>query len=354
MRESGSDPGERAPRSSSPRRAPAAALCCFALGSALSGAIVRPRLPEGGEPGGRAEIKLAHLRSSTARYDTLFLGSSRTFRGLSPRVFDAVTAEAGAPTSSFNLGVPGTRATEVLRLLERLSRVRPDGWRTVFVDPEGFEVLLDESNYLSRPVIDWHDLETTRLVCDYIRETERGRSRRKLWMHGVSCAYHLAGVGRALPWVDGWLGIEADPERIAETLGPLGDGYVPQERGMRRGFRRELDEYAGRVADLEAAPLAAAAPQAVFLFREIERRIEALGARAVFMAQPGLYLNSDLVQAARAGAVDTLLRFDEPARFPDLYEPAARFDANHLNALGAERFTRHLAEAYLALERSGP
>ena len=356
----------RAPQRSATRRrfasrgsAPAAALACFALGGLLAAVLLGPALPEGAEPDARSEIKLEHLRREGARYDTLFVGSSRTFRGFSPQVFDAATAAAGAPTCSFNLGVPGSRATEIARLLERVAQIRPGGWRTIFVDPEGFEVLLDEENYLSRPVIDWHDLETTLLVCGYIRESQGARAGvlRKLWMHWVSCAYHVAGVGRALPWVDGLLGIEADAERRAQTLGPLGDGYVPQERELKRGFRKELEEYDGRVAELGlAAPdgPTRAAPQAVRVFQGIERQIEALGARPVFVAQAGLYLNGDLVAAAESGALATLLRFDQPEHFPDLYGVEARFDSNHLNALGAERFTRHLAAAFLALGEGGP
>ena len=346
---------ERAPgRAAGGEGAPAGALFCFALGGLLGAALLAPLLPVGAEPDARAEIKLAHLRRAGAAYDTLFVGSSRTFRGFSPEVFDAATAAAGAPTRSFNLGVPGSRATEISRLLERVAEIRPGGWRTVFVDPEGFEVLLDEENYLSRPVIDWHDLETTWLVCDYIRETQSGSAGLfgKLRMHAVSCAYRLARVGRALPWVDGWLGIEADPERVEETLGPLRDGYVPQGRELKRGFKKELEEYAGRVAELGQATPGRPAPQALRVFQEIARQIEALGARPIFVAQSGLYLNGDLVAAAESGALATLLRFDQPERFPDLYEIEARFDSNHLNALGAERFTRHLAAAYLA--EAGP
>jgi hypothetical protein len=43
------------------------------------------------------------------------------------------------------------------------------------------------------------------------------------------------------------------------------------------------------------------------------------------------------------------VRLDQPQRFPDLFAFEARYDFNHLNALGAERFTRHLADAWLAL-----
>ena len=343
----------------------AVALACFAGGLVASTWLLRPGLPAGGPPDERVEIKLAHLAAHPDRYDTLFVGSSRTFRGFVPAEFDAVTAEAGVPTRSLNLGVPGNRALETQRVLERVRRIQPDGWRTVFVDPEGFEVLLDEGNYLARAVIDWHDLPTTLLVTEYIRandegsgagsERRRAGTREKLRLHAVACAYNLTGVGRALPWVDRLLGIAPDPVWLAETIGPDADGYAPQQREQRKGFKRQAQDYLDRVGDLEDQnraldPDAEPAPQPAETFRRIQERIEALGARAVFVAQPGMYLNRDLVLAAERGRIDTLLRFDQPSRFPELYALEARYDFNHLNPSGARRFSRALARAYVELE----
>ena len=339
-------------------RARTALVAPFFAGVALGAAALRETLPAGGSVTDRAEIKLAHLARSDTPYDTLFIGSSRTFRGFVPGVFDALTAAAGRPTHSFNLGLPGHRAPEALRLVERVARIRPDGWRTIFVDPEGFEVLLDERNHLSRAVIDWHDLATTRLVTGYMRENPgdgpRGNAMRAAaWRHVTSCAYNLAGVGRGLALADRALGIEPDPDEVAETLGPSLDGYSPRKRQQSRDFKQLHQEFEDRVEDLarqedelEPGP---PARQPEEVFTRIQERIEALGARPVFVAQSGLYLNADLLLAARAGSVRTLLRFDQRELAPELYELEARFDSNHLNATGAERFTRALAEAWLAL-----
>ena len=338
--------------------AAAVAVSLLFAGAGLVGgtALLRGHLPAGGSPDERVEIKLAHLREHPGRYDTLFIGSSRTFRGFVPSVFDAATAAAGRPTRSFNLGVPGSRALETLRLVERVGRIQPGGWSTIFVDPEGFEVLLDEGNYLSRAVIDWHDLETTRLVSNYIRASQGGRegTDEKLRMHALSCAYNLAGIGRALPWVDELLGVQATPEWRAETLGPKLDGYAERERELRRGQKQRAEEYRERVADLnvqndelERDAAARAAPEPLEVYRAIQGRIEALGARPIFVAQPGMYLNRDLVLGAAAGELETLLRFDRPAQHPELYEFEARYDFNHLNHEGAERFTRLLAATFL-------
>jgi len=336
-------------------------LVLFTSAFGLTARALRPVLPAGDTRTARAEIKLEGLAGEIDQIDTLFLGSSRAFRGFVPELFDRLAAEGGHPTRSFNLGVPGSRAMELLRLLERVEELDPPHLRWVFLDPEGFEVLLEERNYLSRAVVDWHDLETTLLVSRYIRRTkgESAAADRKVRMHAMSCAYNLTNVGRALRWTDALLGQVPSAADLRESLGPARDGYVPQvaggkgreERTHARGFRTHLDEYEGRVEDLATrrAPPGDPAPEALELYRRLRERVEAMGATAIFVAQPGLYVQHDLVAAAESGELGHLLAYDDPRAVPELYELEARWDANHLNPEGARRFTRLLAADFLGL-----
>jgi hypothetical protein len=366
-----------------PRRAPrsAALALLFAAAFAATTYALRGALPGGGghrretrhdeererergEPeGNRTEIKLEHFRRHGDQYTALFLGSSRTFRGFVPEVFDRGMRERGIESRSFNFGVPGARAVEVLHLLGRIAACEPRGVELVLVDPEGLSVLIDERNFKARSVIDWHDPPTTALIAAYVLEADRGRGdERELWArHWIACAYNVTNVGRGLAWVDGWLGIAPDPELVAQTLGPRLDGYVAQgeESGelaprARRFQQKKLQDYLRQVDEFRAAELSSdpPAPAALELFRRIEARVRALGAAPVFVAQPGLYLQEDLIHAAERGDVATLLRFDGPDRYPELYAVENRFDANHLNDAGARVFTELLARAVAdAIER---
>ena len=49
------------------------------------------------------DAKITHLEKNLAKYDTLFFGSSRIYRGFDPLVFDRDMAAHGERTSSFNL-----------------------------------------------------------------------------------------------------------------------------------------------------------------------------------------------------------------------------------------------------------
>ena len=52
-----------------------------------------------------------------------------------------------------------------------------------------------------------------------------------------------------------------------------------------------------------------------------------------------------------------VLRYNQPERYPALYDPSLRWDSGHLSAEGATYFSRLLARDYCAqrgLERDGP
>src|SRR5947207_2206779 len=88
------------------RMARAAGLILIFLAALLgSGALLSEFLPFSAVPIVRE--KFAYYAAHASDYDTLFIGTSRVYRGMMPEVFDRLTAEAGRPTHSFNFGVDG-------------------------------------------------------------------------------------------------------------------------------------------------------------------------------------------------------------------------------------------------------
>lgn len=69
--------------------------------------------------------RLSEFRKAADSYDVLFFGSSRVFRGIDPKVFDAEMAERGHPLRSYNLGFPAMRPHELNALLRRVLQERP-------------------------------------------------------------------------------------------------------------------------------------------------------------------------------------------------------------------------------------
>jgi hypothetical protein len=52
--------------------------------------------------------------------------------------------------------------------------------------------------------------------------------------------------------------------------------------------------------------------------------------------------------------VSTLLRFDHPHRYPQLYDPALRFDRHHLTREGARIYTTEVARRILEPDPPAP
>ena len=318
-------------------------------------------LPTGGDLS-RGEVKLARYCDEAARWDVVFLGSSRTFRGFDPALFDAECERLGHPTTSFNLGVHGAFGLDIVHNLERLvaHHARTGaGPRWVLIDPEGVLDARDTQNLLTPSVSAWHDLATTRFAVDYVRslELEPGPQRELVRAHWTSWAWQLFNIARGAPLAAGWLGVRLeDPERF---LGQARDGYLPLDLGgvQARASNEELRNSPGRLQALARSlerqqrrpPRGQPEPFARELYQRILARCEELGAIPVFVLQPGTHYQSDLVKAHARGLVPHLLRFDRVAEYPEFFDLDHRWDYSHLSRAGAEHFTRLLAAEFTSL-----
>src|SRR5688572_10396349 len=122
---------EASGRRNSPLRFCARAAA-FALGLALLIAALAPL-------GGLADVpvvgeKLDHFARKAEDYDTIFVGSSTIYRGVSPAVYDAELARRGIAARSFNFGVLGMVPPESYYLLERILAVPSARIRTVYFE----------------------------------------------------------------------------------------------------------------------------------------------------------------------------------------------------------------------------
>ena len=72
------------------------------------------------------------------------------------------------------------------------------------------------------------------------------------------------------------------------------------------------------------------------------------------MIPPALVPRPDLLAAARDGDLEHLLVFDDAERYGELFEIENRYDWTHLNATGAEIYSRELARRLLELEERAP
>jgi hypothetical protein len=113
--------------------------------------------------------KLAWLAAHGGEYDTLFLGSSRVRRQISPKIFDERMAARGVPTRSFNLGIDAMTFPELSFVLREILASKPPKLRWVIADVNPLRRKLGPANDRdSLRSVYWHDAAHTAQVCEAI------------------------------------------------------------------------------------------------------------------------------------------------------------------------------------------
>jgi hypothetical protein len=292
--------------------------------------------------------------------EVVFLGSSRIYHGVRPEYFDARMRERGHPVRSFNLAVTGQKVDGAFSALRSLAARQPAGLRYVFVDPERISLMLSDLRRSMRGLIPIHDAASAKLLLDYVWNSELtfwdkfDRSTEIL----RASAYDTTNVGRGLGWLDELLGRTPTEEDMNFRLGPLADGWrskdnKPREKSAEahRKFLAAPGAWKAMVKELARTepgtePLH---EQAKPLLTRIADLATEMGAEPIFFTSPSNAYHGQLLQAYEQGVIETLLRFNDPDQYPELYESVARWEAVHLSAEGARRFSLLLADRFADL-----
>ncbi len=346
----------------------------LAFGAALFGsaALIRPSLPFPPVPTVRE--KLAWLSEHGGDYDTLFMGSSRAYNAILPDLFDRLTAEAGIPTHSFNLGVNAMRPPEDDYVLEQALANRRQPLKYGIVMSIPVIVRTDDVNG-SRRMAYWHDLKRSGIVFREIAEISdderrwwkqpwndvfKPEWRQRMWsvylgkalgihVNATLLAGHAANIGRGADWMDEVFGGEA-----FKPLGARGerlDGYdrhAPDEWIS----DADWDALSRQIQEYNKHPIVPGfgSNESQRELRRKQHLIEQHGGRMI------LYLPPDpktyqLVADPLLGSDIPVLNFGNPSVYPELFQRENRRDVAHLNGPGSEIFTTLLAEEFIKIER---
>jgi hypothetical protein len=311
-------------------------------------ALLPPSIPEG------VAEKLAFFAKHKDEFDTLFLGSSRFYYGVSPQSFDAVTHANGVPTRTFNFGVDGMNPPENFYVLDQILKTEPRRLKWVFVELDNIQTKSHLRILGTHRLLYWHDWPRTALTLQKaINPRPRTRwfqklnrlwsARRELVLHFGLFEKQFTNVGRATDFLSSIVEtrtVESDPK-----LGPAGDGYrlagaaMSPERAEQ--FRRTLAEEVSRAQPEFIDPYAEKA------YRDYATRIRNLGADPIFVVPPSVFQSPVLFRESPA----RLLSFNDCKTYPQLFDPKVRVDEQHLTTEGAEEFTRLLATEFVEIVR---
>jgi hypothetical protein len=208
------------------------ALCAIAAAGFLGMAAALHRALPNAVP--EITPKLDYLKAHRADYDTLFVGSSRVYHGITPRVFDSVTAAAGKPTHTFNLGINGMQPPESLYVLRKALAIGLPHLHRVFLEIATVGPQPDTANLTMRD-IHWRD---NAALLDGLRRSLLNATNPKspqglagwqaadndLWATGLTYAQNEWNIGR----LDLTTQLNKTANRLGDVmLGPDSDGYLP-------------------------------------------------------------------------------------------------------------------------------
>ena len=305
--------------------------------------------------------KTAHLAAHGNDYDAIFLGSSRVQNHIMPELFDRLVAENGAPMKSFNFGVYNLYAPEDDYVLDLILAQPHARLRWVFVEVDFLDTSVPNGEAGTLRGLYWHDWPRLSLLCRCLFLTkeagfrgfrrhgpdaiERGRS---FLEHAQIFCQRSVNLGRGSQLLERWL-FRSPPSALDwASLGKSRDGWspaVPTPSTLADQQSGELGKILKkRMTNPPVKDEADPARQSVLA--GMLSKIAAAGATPVILLPPRVrqrYYYPNPALAARYPVVDLCV----PARFPDLYREDLRIDGSHLNAEGAEVFTRILVEQFL-------
>lgn len=309
---------------------------------------------------------VSYLLEHADEFNVVFAGSSYLENMMDPRTFDAEMEKRGYRTHSFNAGRGGSSPHETNYVIRQLLKRYPSKLAFVIIDFSLFGLSTEFSGTLRYK--SWHDvhetlsvLKTTRTFPGIEEEERRAAVR----------AHRAAILGKYSP-IGKFFDIVA--ARRAEEFGPLAVraidrnqyydqfrgyapfsvvnpiGMVPVER-RRRAFLEGTDGYH---ATLEKAKRLLDSPPDVGLegihldaWSEQMRSIRAANAEPVYLLAPSLWGDPRLPRRLlREGILDRAIFVDDPFRFPQFFEPDARFDKHHIAEAMVPEYSRIVANCF--------
>jgi hypothetical protein len=297
-------------------------------------------------------------------YDTVFIGTSRIYRGLKPAVFDEVTAAGGLPTKTFNFGVDGMLPPEDAYVAEYVLRNPGKNLRWVFLELGVFVEDFEDRDPNSVRSAHWHDWERTWL-CIRANLWPKGKKEKwrtwfrskdgKPWPADVAWTHFRLFFSKSLNLGRGAAALEEymlgkGPKM--RLLGENSDGYNAYKDA--RTLKGEGLAYYMRLLDnrqRNPAKLSTLKTYHQECFDDSVKAVRATPAKPIALIGPTT--GPLRLRPAESSGVPVIDLCDVQA-YPQLFTPDVRVDHAHLNDKGADIFTRMVATQFLQVARGLP
>lgn len=308
--------------------------------------------------------KWDYWQKNKDQFDTVFIGTSRVFRGVMPSVFDQMNAAAGVPTKSYNFGIDGMFPPEDAFVSEHILRDPPKNLRWVFVEMGVFLGDFEGRPAKSIRSVYWHDWPRTWLSMRNVLWPKKRSTKWKKWFeskkgeptaasvamtHLEIFLIHSLNIGRG---ASAWERVVFNRPIVREDFGALEDGFLPiPGDGIMKGdilarYEKEMAER--RKTPARVVPLR---PYSQESFDRVLRLAEKAGAKVIFLGAP---TTGEMSGHPAQEPVVPVFDYRDIDKYPELFEKDARTDTAHMTPKGAELFTRRIAEDFIKVAKSQP
>jgi hypothetical protein len=304
--------------------------------------------------------KLKAYQDAPEKYDTVFVGTSRTFYHIVPDEVERGAADAGCPDwNVYNLGVFGLTGAEEDWMVDQVLAAGGDTLKRIVIeDPlpnarELSEVTTDRARYFNDPALLPAQIEA---ITSYPESLPKRVFR--AGMQALGMGFDLSGVGRgaaiAFP-----PGVTPDPmtfDLSKDGFEALGSILTPEIEARRKDFEDHPERYAEELARYGAHSDEDVTARAAYLAERLDR-LTARGLNAALYISPDL---PELDRTPRTGeAVKALpgnykvLNFNRPDVYPDLFDRDLWFDFSHFGETGARKLSYQVGSEYCAMSKTG-
>ncbi len=299
--------------------------------------------------------KLEHLSRHGNEYDVIFIGSSHVYFQIMPATFDQTAAENGVTVRSFNAGISAMMPPEDGYLMDQILRLPHDRLRWAVI--ECMPVSTRSARSLSETTREsyWHDWTRTRILARSFAQdwaavhspTGRAPSYGPLLSQARESlrlfAEHTINLGRGGAMLSHWMGSAKMKKASWPNRRVVGDGWItPQGEQQMSGKVRS--DYELGFSNLQASTerYMPGDPASEEALRGMMEKLVKNGVTPLLMIPP-------TTQTKRYRSLQPVmtLDFSDAREYPEFFTLEHRLDGGHLNAAGAEVFTRTLARLFV-------
>ncbi|HBF22607.1 MAG TPA: hypothetical protein DDW23_02210, partial [Planctomycetes bacterium] len=327
----------------------------FFLGLGMGSAILHAIAAPGG--GRISGVKTAWYQENANQYDTVAIGTSRTYRSFIPDLFDREMAKHGKPTTSFNLGVPGATWLEIHFLSREILKAGNPHLKRLLIEYRAFYPAIIEKNIFKGRTVYWHDWPATTLAVQGIQNNlELARNPyRDSFVHLQHFLCWTLNIGQAYEIGDGLLGLRTNQSARAGAS----NGWIPLEAddanlaARRQLFLDHIDDFREDVRHMVEDEVYSREDVEAWHDLEIARSIidaaEEADVEIVFVQMPGQGRDKPFEKRVADDLGKAVLLYNDPEKYPAFYDEEFRWDVGHLSESGSTIFTEILAEDVAAV-----